>query len=146
MGVVEIEDATGTKEYYAVRSMVQERTNRNPLLVEVNILGTLTSTNAKKIGSPAVQVGNKTKTLAGGRTYFRYSIADFLQDVKGVFDDTFSNDVYMHLGTQRATSDFSANLLFSTDEDTDSVSTRSLLANALESVAQNDIERNKLKE
>ena len=32
------------------------------------------------------------------------------------------------------------------DRDTDSVSNRSLLANALESVAQNDIERNKLKE
>jgi hypothetical protein len=35
--------------------------------------------------------------------------------------------------------------LFS-DRDTDSVSNRSLLANALESVAQNDVERNKLKE
>lgn len=143
MGVIEIEDSKGNKEYYAVRSMVQERINRNPLLVEVNILGTLTSTNAKKIGSPAVQVGKKTITLAGGRTHFEYSIADFLQDVKGVFDDTFSNDVYKHFGTQRATSDFSPYLLYS-EQDTDSVSTRSLLANALESVAQNDIEKNKL--
>ena len=144
MGAIELEDSIGNKEYYAVRSMVQERTNRNPLLVEVNILGTLTSTNAKKIGSPAVQVGKKTKTLAGGRTYFAYSIAHFLQDVKGVFDDTFSNDVYMHLGTQRTTNDFSANLLYSSDNDNDSISTRSLLANALESAAQNDIEKNKL--
>ena len=37
-------------------------------------------------------------------------------------------------------------MLYSTDDDTDSFSNRSLLANALESVAQNDIERNKLKE
>ena len=37
-------------------------------------------------------------------------------------------------------------VLYSADDDTDSFSNRSLLANALESVAQNDIKRNKLKE
>lgn len=48
----------------------------------------------KKIGLPAVQVGTKATTLAGGRTYFSYSMSDFLQDDNGVFAEMFSGDVY----------------------------------------------------
>ena len=131
MGVMEIENTAGQSEYYAVRSMVKERVNLNPLLVEINIVGKLSSVNAKKIGSPAAQVGKKTTTPAGGITYFTYSIADFLQDVKGVFDDTFSNDVYAHFNMQRHANDFSDNLMFS-DRDYDVPTNREILANLLE--------------
>ena len=61
-----------------------------------------------------------------------YSIADFLQDVKGVFDDTFLNDVYAHFNMQRNANDFSANLMFS-DRDPDALTNREILANLLES-------------
>jgi hypothetical protein len=111
IGTVALEDNNGGLEYYAVRSMVQERKNQNPVLVEANILGRLTSSNAKKIDSPAVQVGN-TVALTGGRVY-AYSIADLLNDVKDIFDDTFSEDVYNHFSRQRKDNDFSKNLLFS---------------------------------
>ena len=63
----------------------------------------------QKIGLPHVQ---DNKSLAQGVTY-EYSIADFLVDVKSVFDDTFSNDVYKKLGVRRATTDFPANLIYS---------------------------------
>lgn len=46
---------------------------------------------------------------------------------------------------QREDNDFSRHLKFS-DRDTGSVSNRSLLANAFEGMAQNDIERNKIQE
>ena len=144
MGVIEMESTAGNKEYYAVRSMVQERINENPILVDVDVLGTLTSTNAKKIGSPTVRIGNKPN-LTGAKSYFTYNIAQFLQDVKSEFNDTFSNDVYSHLGMQRKSSDFSENLLYS-EQDSDKLTNRVLLANALESVAQNDIEKKRLEE
>ena len=112
MGTVALENAQGALEYYAVRSMIQERKNQNPILVEANVLGKLYATNAKKISTPTVQVAQKGVALADGDAY-AYSIADFLQDVKGVFDNTFSQDVYQHLGVQRKSDEFSKNLLYS---------------------------------
>ena len=52
-----------TLSYYAVRSMIQERANQNPILVDVNVLGRLTSVNAKKIDSPNVQVNKNVDSL-----------------------------------------------------------------------------------
>ena len=119
-------------EYYAVRSMIEQRSNTNPIFVEANVLGKLYATNAKKIGSPTGQGDiNNNVALASGKTYV-YSIADFLQDVKGVFDDTFSNDVYAHFNMQRHANDFSANLMYS-DRDYDAPTNREILANLLES-------------
>lgn len=77
-----------------MRSVVEHRINQPSAFVEAEILGRFHASNAKKIGLPAVQVGNKATTLAGGRTYFQYSVAQFLKDVKSEFDDTFSLDVY----------------------------------------------------
>ena len=34
--------------YYAVRSMVEERVNQNPVLIEANVLGKLYAVNVKK--------------------------------------------------------------------------------------------------
>ncbi len=112
IGTVALENVQGALEYYAVRSMIQERKNQNPILVEVNILGKLYATNAKKISTPTVRGVKKGVALADGDAY-EYSIADFLQDVKGVFDDTFSADVYNRLGAARKNNDFSKNLMFS---------------------------------
>jgi hypothetical protein len=50
------------------------------------ILIGLNTDDAKKIGLPHAQA---IKSLTKGVTY-EYSISDFLRDVKGVFDDTFS--------------------------------------------------------
>ena len=46
---------------------------------------------------------------------------------------------------QRKSNDFSENLLYS-EQDSDKLTNRVLLANALESVAQNDIEKKRLEE
>ena len=112
IGTVALENSDGVLEYYAVRSMVQERRNQNPVLVESNILGKLTSSNAKKIDSPNTQVGGNTVAVVYGGVY-AYRIADLLNDVKSVFSNTFSNDVYQHFGMARTADDFSNNLLFS---------------------------------
>ena len=143
MGTVAMEDAQGKFGYYAVRSMILERKNQNPILVEANVIGKLYAVNAKKIGSPHVRGTPKGVALAYSKAY-AYSIADFLQDVKGVFDDTFSLDVYNRLGVQRKASEFSQYLLHSDPED-DVKSDREILAGALMGVAQNEIERNALK-
>lgn|GEM_PF-2065280 len=143
MGTAALEDAQGKLEYYAVRSMIQERKNQNPILVEANVLGKLHAANAQKISTPTVRGAQNGVALADGDAY-AYSIADFLQDVKGVFDDTFSLDVYNRLGVQRKASEFSQYLLHSDPED-DVKSDREILAGALMSVAQNEIERNALK-
>ena len=114
MGTVALESDKGDIEYYAVRSMVEERVNQNPVLIEANVLGKLYAVNAKKIDSPNAQVAKNSVALTHGRVY-TYSIAQFLQDVKGVFDDTFSVDVYKQLGAVRKSNDFSKNLRFSKD-------------------------------
>ncbi len=48
IGTVAMEDAQGKLEYYAVRSMILERKNQNPILVEANVIGKLYAVNAKK--------------------------------------------------------------------------------------------------
>ena len=58
-----------------------------------------------------------------------------LAQFKGIVKDKFSGTIFENSGLPKYS-----------DRDTDSVSNRSLLANALESVAQNDIERNKIQE
>lgn len=97
IGAISMTNSNGIIEYYAVRSMVKERVNQNPILLEIDILGKLTSLQAKKIDPDNGWVGKNTVALAYSKVYFSYNIAQFLQDVKGVFTDTFSNDVYSHL-------------------------------------------------
>ena len=101
-------------------------------------------TAQKKIDSPNARVAKNSVALTHGRVY-AYSIAQFLEDVKVGFDDTFSTDVYNKFGAVRRVNEFSNSLLYQ-DRNPDSFSNRSLLANALESAVQNDIERNKLQQ
>ena len=144
MGVTGIENASGIDEYYAVRIMVEERANQDPILVEANVLGKLYAVNAKKISNPHAQVTTKGVALTTDRL-FSYSVADVLNDVKTVFDNTFSTDVYQKLNTSRKADDFSSHLLHKlpVGEDT---SPRALLANAFDTVITNPIEKNKMQE
>ena len=68
-----------------------------------------------------------------------------INDVKKDFDDTFSLDVYKHFGMTRRANEFSKYLQYS-DRDPESVSNRSLLANALDSVVQDESEKRRLEE
>ena len=119
MGTVALEDANGNLEYYAVRSVIEERVNQNPILVEAEVLGKLHAVNAKKIGTPNVQVAKNGVALAYDVAY-TYNIAQFLEDVKMEFDDTFSEDVYNRLGMARKENEFSKNLQFS-DRETETI-------------------------
>ena len=117
IGTVGMEDANGNVEYYAVRSVVEERKNQNSILVELDILGNLYATNAKKVGPTSLRGVVNTTLPSGSAVAYTYNIAHFLNDVKGVFDNTFSNDVYQTLGAQRKQDGFSADLKFSTSDD-----------------------------
>ena len=112
IGTVGIENDVGIIEYYAVRSVIEERNNLNPILVEAEILGKLHAVNAKKIDSSNHEITDKNVTRRHGDVYFDYSIAHLLEDVKGVFTDTFSEDVYERFGDERTDTEFSKNLQY----------------------------------
>ena len=116
LGIAAIENDDGTYEYCAVRMMVEERINQNPILTEANILGRLSSANAKKVGSPNARDIEDDVALTHDETY-TYNIAELLENVKTVFNNTFSLDVYEKLGMTRYADEFSDNLLYSERED-----------------------------
>ena len=58
-------------------------------IVEAEILGKLHAVNAKKIDSSNLKTAEKSTVRGHGEVYFGYSIAHLLEDVKGVFEDTF---------------------------------------------------------
>lgn len=136
IGVTAMEDSNGSVEYYAVRSVVESRKNQGAILTEANIIGKLHAINAKKIGKPHAQVGTNSTVALTHSSLFGYSVADLLNDVKGDFDDTFSDDVYKHFGMTRKVSDFSKNLKFSGRD--------SVKSNKLHSYAEIEEERQKL--
>ena len=74
------------------------------------------------------------------------SIASLLDYVNEYFPDILPEDVLKHYGHDARPDGKLGNDALYQDRDTDSVSNRSLLANALEGVAQNDIERDKIQE
>lgn len=116
IGTVGLEGANGNIEYFAVRSVIEERINQNPILAEAKILGKLYAINAKKVGTPNARVVNNNVALTYDVAY-KYNVAQFLEDVKMEFDDTFSKDVYQRLGMTRIKNEFSDNLLFSDRDD-----------------------------
>ena len=85
---------------------LDEGVNQNPILIEAKILGKLHAINAKKIDSSNLKVA-KNSVARGHDEVYRYSIADFIQDVNKIFDDTFSLDVHKHVKTKRRSNDFS---------------------------------------
>ena len=139
LGVAGLENADGSVDYYGVRIEIEERVNRDPILVGVNVLGRLKGVNAKKISSPHAQVTDSAGVaLATGS--FAYNIADLLKDVKKDFDDTFSVDVYRKLKIFRKKNDFSENLLFKAPN-SHGMSPRQLLADAFDELVQTPDER-----
>ena len=107
VGITATENGNGATDYYAVRFVVEERKNQDPILVEANVLSRLYAENAKKLRAVSVKVAPKSVARTHTMPQFLYSIADMLRDVKEEFEDTFSNDVYRHFGMTRKNTDFS---------------------------------------
>ena len=125
-------------DLYIVRSIVNQFSN------ELASMDVLYAINAKKepaaLNAP-LSAGNPTLG-----TDSIISIADLLDHVNQYFPDILPEEVLKHYGYDaRPEGDFGENVLYS-DRDSDSVSNRSLLANAFEGVAQNDIEKQKIQE
>ena len=78
-------------------------------------------------------------TRRHGDVYFDYSIAHLLEDVKGVFTDTFSEDVYDRLGTKREGTDFSENLQY--QQRTEILTDREVLEMASNEIAVSDLSK-----
>lgn len=112
LGVVGIENVNGDTEYYAVRSVVEMGKNKTPALVEYGVVGSLYAANAKKTADIDHDWFDDNTSPRPVRRLRRVSISQLLDSVKGVFDDTLSNDVYEHFGVKRRESDFSKELRF----------------------------------
>lgn len=112
LGVAQWKNDKGQIETYAVRSIVDEKKNSEPVLAESNIICRLYASNAKKIANASDNVSMQSIS-----TYSEdsptISIADVLENVKDNFDDTFSDDVYSHFGVSRVHTNFSKDLQFS---------------------------------
>ena len=134
-------------ELYIVRSVV------NRFKSELVSMDTLYAINAKTEPNLGIKKGNQVGAYPQGSlsndsflTDSTISIAQLLEFVNMYFPDILPEPVLRHFGYDaRPDGELGEKTLYS-DRPTDSVSNRSLLAGALESVAQNDIERNKLKE
>ena len=137
IGVTAMENLNGTVEYYAVRSMIQERVNQNPILLESDILGKLYAVNAKKIDPSYDRDTIQDSVALTTKRQFDYSVAHLLEDVKGVFTDTFSEDVYDRLGTKREGNDFSENLQY--QQRTETLTDREVLEMASNEIAVSDL-------
>lgn len=99
IGVTAMQNANGGYDYYAVRTIIEERKNQGAVLTAANVLGRIHAVNAKKIATPKHQATSSAALPQG--SLFEYKITDLLNDVKGDFRDTFSLDVYKHLKTTR---------------------------------------------
>lgn len=125
-------------DLFIVRSMVNQFSN------ELDSIDVLYSINTKK--ELAATKSPRSAATPLSVTSSTISISDLLDYVNKYFPDILPEEVLKHYGySRRPEGDFGDDMLFQ-DRDTDSISNRSLLANALESAAQNDIERNRLEE
>ena len=96
--------------------VIQERTDHESVLTDLDILGNLYAAKTKKVGPQGLQGITKVKSPSGTAAAYTCNIAHFLNDVKGVFKNTFSNDVYQTLGIQREQDDFANGLMYSIDD------------------------------
>ena len=117
--------------------MVQERVNQNPILLESDILGKLYTVNAKKIDPSYDRDTIQDSVALTTKRQFDYSVSHLLGDVKGVFTDTFSKDVYDQLGTKREGTDFSENLQY--QQRTETLTDREVLEMASNEIAVSDL-------
>ena len=123
-------------ELFVVRSVVNRFSN------ELASMDVLYAINAKKEN----RLRSMRPGFQGPVTDSNISIADLLDHVNQYFPEVLPEDVLKYYGHDaRPEGKLGESALYS-DRDTESVSNRSLLANAFEGVAQNDIERNKIQE
>ena len=124
-------------ELFVVRSVIN-RFTRNLTSMDV-----LYAINAKKEPAALLPLSADKPALGTDSTI---SIAELLDYVNQYFPDILPEDVLKHFGhDSRPSGELGEDALYQ-DRDSESVSNRSLLANALEGVVQNDIERQKLAE
>ena len=89
---------------YAVRLMVEDRVNQDPVLTEAKVLGFLHAANAKKIPASKVKGSNQIAAPRASQAKIFYNVADFITDVKDIYNDVFSKDVYSQFGQNRVPS------------------------------------------
>ena len=126
-------------DLYIVRSVVNQFNN------ELTAMDVLYAVNAKKEELAALNAPRSTaKPLSV--TNSDISIAQLLDFVNKYFPDILPESVLRHYGhTERPKGELGKSALYQ-DRNPDSYSNRSLLANALETAVQNDIEREKLRQ
>lgn len=125
-------------ELYVVRSVINRFSNELPSM------DVLYAINAKK--ESAALNAPRLADESAIRTDSTISISELLDYVNRYFPDVLPESVLKHYGYDaRPEGKIGESALFQ-DRDTDSISNRALLANALESAAQNDIERKRLEE
>jgi len=124
-------------DFYIVRSIV------NRFRHELTSMDVLYAINAKKESAATQSPRSAAEPLSV--TDSTISIAQLLDYVNRNFPDILPEAVLRHFGhTERPEGKIGESALFSTRRE--GISNRSLLANALESVAQTDVERNRLSE
>lgn len=125
-------------ELYVVRSVINRFSN------ELSSMDVLYAINAKK--ESAALNAPRLADESAIRTDSTISISELLDYVNRYFPDVLPESVLKHYGYDaRPEGKIGESALFQ-DRDTDSISNRAILANALESAAQNDIERKRLEE
>ena len=132
-------------ELYIVRSVVNKFKHD---LISMDVLYAINAKTEPNLGiKKRNQVGANPQGLLSNDNFLTdstISIADLLNYVNQYFPDILPESVLRHFGhTSRPEGELGKSALYS-KRDTESLSNRSLLANALESAAQNDIEKNKL--
>lgn len=124
-------------ELYIIRSVINHFSN------ELMSMDVLYAINSKKGKPAALNAPGIFSSLTGSTL----SIAKLLDYVNEYFPDILPEDVLRHYGHEaRPSGRLGESALFSARDPEGSVSNRSLLAGALESAAQNDIERQRLKD
>ncbi len=129
--------ATSKINNYIVRAVVNKYTN------EVDSVDVLYAVSTKKETAgklPGSRIKNALPTVS------TISISNLLDYVNRYFPDILPEDVLKHYGhTERPAGEIGESALFS-ERDENNPSNRMLLADALMTVAQNDIEKSKLQE
>ena len=105
------------------------------VLYAINAKKELAALNAPRLGATPLSETNST-----------ISIAELLDYVNQYFPDILPEDVLKHYGYDARPDGKLGEYALYSDRDTESLPNRSLLANAFESVAQNDIEKQKIQE
>lgn len=79
IGTVGIENYNGDIEYFAVRTVIMERDNLDPLFVSSEIFGKLKAVNTKKVDPSDRKVVTNSNVARRYAGVYSYSIAHFIR-------------------------------------------------------------------